>query len=98
MSTLGAASFANTGTRRLNYTFDDYRPGARTLNGTPVGNGNLWYTVSQDDTTGCHTVRWETYTSFNMPKEILFGSLTNTASPTSTVADRTLSFVYGPEH
>jgi len=97
-SAMGAVTFANTGTRRLAYAFDDYRPGARTLNGTTVGNGNLWYTVSQDDTTGRHTVRWETYTSFNMPKEILFGSLTNTANPTSTVADRTLTFVYGPEH
>lgn len=92
---------ANVGTRRLTYAFDDYRPGAKTLSGAPsvpVGNGNLWYTVSQDDVTGRHTVRWETYTSFNMPKEILFGSLTNTADPTSTVADRTLTFVYGPEH
>lgn len=98
-SATGAVTYANTGTRRLTYAFDDYRPGARTLNGTTVGNGNLYYTVSQDDTTGRHTVRWETYTSFNMPKEILFGSLVDSTRPvTSTVADRTLTFVYGPEH
>jgi RHS repeat-associated protein len=97
-SAIGAVTQPNTGTRALSYAFDDYRPGAKTLNGVTVGNGNLWYTVSQDNTTGRHTVRWENYTSFNMPREILFGSLTNTANPTSTVADRTLSFVYGPEH
>lgn len=94
----GAVTIANTGTRRLTYAFDDYRGGARVVNGISVGNGNLWYTVSQDDTTGRHTVRWENYTGFNMPKEILFGNLTNSSDPTATVADRTLSFVYGPEH
>ncbi len=97
-SATGAVTYGNTGTRRLIYAFDDYRSGSKTVNGTAVGNGNLWYTVSQDDATGRHTVRWETYTSFNMPKEILFGNLVNPADPTAAVADRTLTFVYGPEH
>ncbi|MFC7205945.1 RHS repeat-associated core domain-containing protein [Comamonas endophytica] len=94
----GAVTAANTGTRRLSYAFDDDRPGAKTVNGTALGNGNLWYTVSQDDANGRHTVRWQTYTSFDMPREIFLGDLTQPANPTATTADRTLSFVYGPEH
>jgi RHS repeat-associated protein len=88
-----------TGTRILSYAFDEYRPGAQSLNGTTVGNGNLYYTVSQDASTGRHTVRWEEYTSFNMPKEILLDSLVDSTPPvSSTVAERTLTFIYGPEH
>ena len=68
-------------------------------NGTVVGNGNLYYSVSQDIPNSKHTVRWESYTSFNMPNQILFGSLLDSTRPvTSTVANRTLTFVYGPEH
>jgi RHS repeat-associated protein len=94
-----AGAKALTGTRILSYAFDDYRAGAQTLNGTTVGNGNLWYSVDQDSATGRHTVRWETYTSFNMPKEILYGSLVDSTRPVSTtVAARTLTFAYGPEH
>lgn len=96
---LGTVTQANTGTRALTYAFDDQRSAARTLtDGTKVGNGNLWYTVSQDSSTGRHTVRWETYTSYNMPQQILFGNLVNPADPTAAVADRTLTYVYGPEH
>jgi RHS repeat-associated protein len=92
-------ALANTGKRRLVYAFDDYQAGAKAMsNGLIMGNGNLMYTVSQDTSNNRHTVRWETYTSFNMPKEILFGPLVNSANPTNTVASRTLTFVYGPEH
>jgi RHS repeat-associated protein len=94
-----AGALPLTGKRHLTYAFDDYRPGAKAMaNGLIMGNGNLWYTVSQDTASNRHTVRWETYTSFNMPKEILFGPLVNSANPTNTVAGRTLTFVYGPEH
>lgn len=98
-SAIGAVTTANTGTRALSYAFDDTRSGAKTLSsGTRTGNGNLWYTVSQDSASGRHTVRWETYTSFNQPLEIKYGNLTLPADPTNTTADRTLAFVYGPEH
>jgi hypothetical protein len=43
-------------------------------------------------------VRWEDYTSFNMPYQIKYGNLLNINNPTGTNADRTLTFVYGPEH
>ena len=33
-----------------------------------------------------------------MPKEISFGALVNSITPVNTIADRTLTFVYGPEH
>ena len=105
-SAIGAVTQPNTGTRALSYAFDDTRTGARNItaaNGAgtttqPMGNGNLWYTVSQDQASGRHTVRWETYTSFNMPSEIRLGNLANPADPTATVAERTLNFTYGPEH
>jgi RHS repeat-associated protein len=42
-----------------------------------------------------HTVRSETYTSFNMPSQIVYG---NFVTSTTSTADRTLTFVYGPEH
>jgi RHS repeat-associated protein len=64
--------------------------------GLNLGNGNLMYTVSQDSVSKRHTLRWETYTSFNMPKEVKYASLGSTIM--STAADRTLSFTYGPEH
>ncbi len=87
-SAMGAVTQPNTGTRALSYAFDDARSGARSFS-TGVGlwshgNGNLWYTVSQDQASGRHTVRWETYTSFNMPGEIHLGNLA--AVPTSTPA------------
>ncbi|MCB4366723.1 hypothetical protein KIH07_23555 [Hydrogenophaga taeniospiralis] len=63
-----------------------------------MGNGNLMYTVSQDQAGGAHTVRWEEYTSFNKIREMRFGNLSNPANPTDAVADRTVAFVYGPEH
>jgi RHS repeat-associated protein len=73
-----------TGSRALAYAFDDYRPGAKTVNGTVLGNGNLMYTVSQDTAQNRHTVRWEEYTSFNMPKQIKYANLVNTAAGVST--------------
>ncbi len=86
-----AGAMALTGTRALSYAFDDYKAGARTLgtglgaaSGMVMGNGNLWYTVSQDNTTGRHSIRWETYTSFNMPKELALNNLGG--AQTSTVA------------
>ena len=90
-SAIGSVSQANTGTRALSYAFDDSRAGARSIPAgsatLPMGNGNLWYTVSQDQPNGRHTVRWETYTSFNMPKEILLNDLI--ASPGTTPANVT---------
>lgn len=66
----GAAAL--TGTRKLAFAFDDYQSGARTApsgqgTGAALGNGNLMYTVSQDTSSNKHTVRLESYTSFNMP-------------------------------
>jgi RHS repeat-associated protein len=75
-----------TGSRAMAYAFDDYSPGAQTVNGTVLGNGNLMYTVSQDTKNNRHTVRWEDYTSFNMPKQIKYASLVNTAAGVSTGA------------
>jgi YD repeat-containing protein len=91
---------ALTGTRKLTYAFDDYRPGALTPSNssTPLGNGNLMYSVSQDLVQNRHSVRWEEYTSFNMPREIKYGNLLDINNPTGTSSDRTLTFVYGPEH
>ena len=95
LETAPGATQTYTGTRTLSYAFDDYMPGAQTLNGTTLGNGNLMYTVSHDTVRNVHTVRSETYTSFNMPGVISYGTfITNTTS----TADRTLSFIYGPEH
>jgi RHS repeat-associated protein len=75
-----------TGSRAMAYAFDDYSPGAQTVNGTVLGNGNLMYTVSQDTKNNRHTVRWEDYTSFNMPKQIKYASLVNTVAGVSTGA------------
>ncbi len=101
-SAIGAVTQANVGTRALSYAFDDARPGARSVSTGSglwsMGNGNLWYTVSQDQVNGRHTVRWETYTSFNMPSEIMLGDLTDPNNPTAAIAERTLNFAYGPEH
>ena len=67
--------------------------------GVPMGNGNLMYTVSHDPQSGKHTVRWENYTSFNMPAEIKYGNIGSTQnSMNGATSDRTLNFVYGPEH
>ncbi|OGB33216.1 MAG: hypothetical protein A3F78_08615 [Burkholderiales bacterium RIFCSPLOWO2_12_FULL_61_40] len=98
LETAPGATHALTGTRTLSYAFDDARAEAQSVNTLKVGNGNLWYTVSQDTDHNKHNVRWESYTSFNMPNEIKFGTLLDIHAPTNTVADRTLSFVYGPEH
>lgn len=98
LETAPGAQIALTGTRALAYAFDDYKPGAQTVNGTALGNGNLWYTVSQDAVNNRRTVRWESYTSFNMPARIEFGALVNAANPTATTTDKSLTFVYGPEH
>jgi RHS repeat-associated protein len=95
LETAAGAQIALTGTRALSYAFDNTRTGAQTVNGVTVGNGNLEYTVSQDTVNNRHTVRSETYTSFNMPSQIVYGNFVTTTSSTS---DRTLSFVYGPEH
>jgi YD repeat-containing protein len=61
-----------TGTRTLSYAFDDLKSGAQMVNGTQVGNGNLEYTVSHDTTNNVHTVRAESYTSFNLPNVITY--------------------------
>jgi RHS repeat-associated protein len=95
LETAPGAQIAFTGTRQLTYAFDDYKPGAQTVNGTTLGNGNLEYTVSLDAVNSRHTYRGETYTSFNMPAAITFGNMSgSTAGP----VDRNLAFVYGPEH
>ncbi len=98
LETAPGATYPLTGTRVLTYAFDDTKTGAQNVGGTTFGNGNLWYTVSQDTVNARHNVRWETYTSFNMPAQLLFGSLLDVGEPTNTVADRTLTFAYGPEH
>ena len=121
LETAPGAIVTLTGTRVLNYAFDDLKAGSQSINGVRVGNGNLEYTVSQDTTTGKHNVRSETYTSFGMPLQITLqtlasGALTTTSTgicatgvvfvgtnqclKTSALpaADRTLRFVYGPEH
>lgn len=88
-----------TGTRALAYAFDDYKPGAQTVNGTALGNGNLEYTVSLDAANVRHTYRGESYTSFNMPATVTFGSLLGTtAGSAAGPVNRKLAFVYGPEH
>ncbi len=98
LETAAGASVANTGTRKLTYGYDD--AGGKSVGGVTLGNGNLTYTLSQDAANSRNTVRWETYTSFNMPKDVKWANATSTTSPTSlpTTAERTLSFVYGPEH
>ena len=95
LETAPGAQVALTGTRALSYAFDDSMTGAQTVNGITVGNGNLQYTVSQDTLNNRHSVRGESYTSFNMPSQVVYGNFIN---PTTSTADRTLTFVYGPEH
>ena len=95
LETAPGASISVTGTRALSYAFDDSIAGAQSINGITVGNGNLTYTVSHDSTNNIHTVRYETYTSFNMPSRVVYG---NFITNTSSTADRTLSYAYGPEH
>jgi RHS repeat-associated protein len=89
-----------TGTRSLFYAYDDARPGATQLNnGTVVGNGNLFYTVSQEASGAPSSVRWENYTSFNMPQSFNYGLASKIGDPTNGAqSNRTLTFVYGPEH
>ncbi len=95
LETAPGATQALSGTRALSYAFDDYRANAQVVNGTTLGNGNLEYTVSHDTARNIHTVRSESYTSFNMPGQLVYGNfITNTTS----TADRTLAFIYGPEH
>jgi len=108
------ASLPITGTRALSYAFDDtlaQPPGAPppppgmppsrgndvTLAHVTLGNGNLVYTVSQDRARQRQTLRLESYTSFNKPREFSYSDFAQGSSPPAT-ADRTLSFVYGPEH
>ena len=99
LETAPGATVALTGTRALSYTFDDYRDTAQVINGTTLGNGNLEYTVSDDNVRNMHTMRLETYTSFNMPKLISFGSYKRDAQGADIEPSaRYLSFVYGPEH
>ncbi len=95
LETAPSAQVTLTGTRALSYAFDDSKPGAQTVGAITMGNGNLEYTVSQDTVNSRHTVRYESYTSFAMPSQIVYG---NFVTSTSSTADRTLSFVYGPEH
>jgi len=68
------ATVGLSGSRALAYAFDDARA-AQAINGVLVGNGNLEYTASQDTTQGIHTVRRESYTSFNMPQSISLENL-----------------------
>jgi RHS repeat-associated protein len=95
LETAPGAQVTLAGTRALSYAFDDTKPGAQNVNGTTVGNGNLEYTVSHDTVNSLHTVRSETYTSFNMPQQFVWG---NFITSTTSTADRTLTFVYSPEH
>jgi hypothetical protein len=104
----------NTGKRNLSFVYDDYAPTAKNIQGIPLGNGNLMYTVAHDAASGKHTARFESYTSFNMPREIQYTNIganvdvtlaqanaragTATGNPAGLTSDRTLSFVYGPEH
>lgn len=95
LETAPGAQVPLTGTRALSFAFDDSRPGAQSVGAVSMGNGNLEYTVSQDTVNSLHTVRSGGYTSFNMPSTIVYG---NFITSTSSTADRTLTFVYGPEH
>lgn len=95
LETAPGATITNTGTRALSYGFDDTQPGAQVVDGVTVGNGNLLYTVSLDTANARHTHRGETYTSFNMPLQFTYANFVGGAAAT---ADRTLNFVYGPEH
>jgi RHS repeat-associated protein len=56
------------------------------------------YAVSQDIATGRNTVRWESFTSYNMVSKMRYGNLTDTSNPTASTADRQLNFLHGPEH
>ena len=90
LETAPGATVPLSGTRTLSYAFDDYSAGAQTLSGITVGNGNLAYTVSQDTTNNKHTVRFESYTSFNMPAQITYGNFTTnttTCPPGYTLAN-----------
>ena len=113
LETAPGATIAFTGTRALSYAFDDYLATARIgANNVTTGNGNLMYTVSHDTAQNRHTARWESYTSFNMINDIKFGALTGTTSTTvvapgtsaqattlaGTPVEKSLSFIYGPEH
>jgi RHS repeat-associated protein len=95
LETAPGAQIPLTGTRTLSYAFDDLKPTAQTVGSVRMGNGNLEYTVSRDTVNNRHSVRSETYTSFGMPRQIVYG---NFITSTSSTADRTLSFVHGPEH
>jgi RHS repeat-associated protein len=95
LDTPASAQVPLTGTRQLSYAFDDTNTGAQTVNGVTLGNGNLQYTVQQDTVNNIHTVRSETYSSFNMPQQLVYG---NYVTNTTSTADRTLTFTYGPEH
>ncbi len=89
------ATSPNTGNRTLTYAFDDALTTARTPteSSTPFGNGNLLYTISPDASQGKHTARWEEYTSFNMTRQIKYGSIGSAANvPRAAVADRTLNY------
>lgn len=74
LETAPGATIALSGTRQLSFAFDDYKPGAKTVSGITVGNGNLMYSVTYDAVNVRHNLRWETYTSFNMPSALKFGN------------------------
>ena len=81
LETAPGAIQALTGTRALAYAFDDLKAGAQSVNGTSLGNGNLEYTVSHDTVNNRHSVRFESYTSFNMPKQFTYANfLANTTT------------------
>ena len=95
LDTAAGATVANSGTRRLYYSFDDYSAKATMFNGVPTGNGNIEFTISDDQVNKRFTYRRSAYTSFNMPSEFSYGNWVNGAAGP---VDRRLNFVYGPEH
>jgi RHS repeat-associated protein len=80
LQTAPGASQGLSATRQLSFAFDDYKVGARVVNSVTVGNGNLMYTVAYDPGNSRHHVRWESYTSFNMPDEFRFGNFSTSAT------------------
>ena len=98
----GQVTVSNSGTRRLEYAFDDLQPNVRSIDlgqgSVSMGNGNLKYTVDEDTATGSHYLRAEEYTSFNKIRHMRLGNLTDPSNVSNAVAERTVDLVYGPEH
>ncbi|WP_342617559.1 FG-GAP-like repeat-containing protein [Rhodoferax sp. GW822-FHT02A01] len=75
LETNPGATVSLTGTQALSYAFDDANAGAQTVGGTTLGNGNLTYTVTNDAVNHRQFVRYESYTSFNMPAGFTYSNL-----------------------